>query len=60
MKESEGTFSQPYPQGWLPCPNCKDYTVECRIWNSKCGGYEDFKYTCTGCAHVWWVDGSDS
>ena len=30
------------------------------LFESSCGGYEDYRYTCTVCGAVHWVDGSDS
>jgi hypothetical protein len=66
MGESEGTMRD----GWKPdadcaCRDCgRTGAVECRVWESSCGGYEDEKYRCApdrgGCGATWWVDGIDS
>lgn len=42
------------------CPKCRAMAVTYRVWESSCGGYEDYKYTCGSCGHGWWVDGIDS
>lgn len=42
-----------------PCPKCGG-EVRVELWTSSCGGYVDFKYSCTRCDHTWWVDGPDS
>lgn len=59
MSESDGTF-QPAQDSGMPCRKCKSGPVEVKAWESSCGGYEDYKYTCAACGHVWWVDGIDS
>ena len=41
------------------CKKCGQKTVTYQEWDSNCGGYTDFKYTCQ-CGHSWWVDGIDS
>lgn len=54
---------------WMPtkdenpgfkCRKCGSDEVEYREWESSCGGYEDYKYRCNGCAREWWVEGSDA
>lgn len=44
------------------CRKCKKTTATCRTWESSCGGYEDYEYTCQDpeCKYRWWVDGPDS
>jgi hypothetical protein len=43
------------------CSKCKVVTMHReRKWESSCGGYEDYKYTCTVCGTSHWVDGCDS
>ncbi len=61
MKDSEGTFKAGSERRYT-CPKCKQNTVTCRVWESSCGGYEDYKYNCENpeCKHSWWVDGIDS
>lgn len=59
MAETEGTFSDRKDAG-IPCRKCKAKTVVVETWDSNCGGYTDWKYTCLHCKHVWWVDGIDS
>jgi transposase-like protein len=41
------------------CPQCGG-KVKYRIWESSCGGYEDYNFKCQSCGHDWWVDGCDS
>lgn len=59
MAEHEGDFSAEQRSD-RPCPKCKATEVNVLVWESKCGGYEDYKYTCAACGHSWWVDGIDS
>jgi predicted transcriptional regulator len=49
--------SQPSDQ---VCRKCNAKAVTVQLWESSCGGFEDHKYTCSACAHVWWIDGIDS
>lgn len=57
-----------YSPKWTPvkndsfsCPKCQTKgQIEYREWESSCGGYEDLKYHCKSCDHMWWVEGSDS
>lgn len=58
MAEHDGTFNP--SKKLYPCPKCHKETLECRIWESSCGGYEDYKYDCRSCGHSYWVDGIDS
>jgi hypothetical protein len=59
MADSEGAFAhwQPSTQ---PCRHCNSPHVQFRVWESSCGGYEDYQYKCAECQRVWWVDGIDS
>ncbi len=59
--EHEGTLSPPEEKLYT-CRQCGRQTATCQEWESSCGGYEDYKYTCTdaACGYVWWVDGIDS
>lgn len=59
MEEHEGTFSPPEDKKY-PCQKCGAVEAICRLWESSCGGFEDYQYTCKTCKHVWWVDGIDS
>lgn len=59
MSETEGTFSPPKVAS-CSCPKCKGGPVQYEVWESSCGGYEDYKYTCQSCGHTWWVEGIDS
>ena len=59
MKESEGVFRHPQATN-CQCRKCKGGPVVYEIWDSSCGGYEDYKYTCKECNYTWWVDGIDS
>jgi phage FluMu protein Com len=62
MSDSDGSFSKVEHWCKVACPKCKQQNVIYRIWESHCGGYEDYKYECKteGCGHTWWVDGIDS
>jgi DNA-directed RNA polymerase subunit M/transcription elongation factor TFIIS len=64
MADSEGDFGL-----WKPtkddnpafkCRKCGSRDVVYRVWDSSCGGYEDYQYHCRGCQRKWWVEGSDS
>lgn len=44
----------------LRCRKCPSTRVLCEPWESSCGGWEDYRYTCKECGHTWWVDGIDS
>ena len=59
MSESEGTFEKAEPTD-VPCRKCQGSSVTCKPWDSSCGGYTDYKYTCGDCDHTWWIDGPDA
>jgi hypothetical protein len=61
MAEFEGNFTKGRPVPDVQCRRCGE-KGKCKeqLWESSCGGYEDYKYTCGGCGHVWWVEGIDS
>lgn len=59
MSELEGNFDQEKLIDY-PCNKCKNPKVIENKWDSSCGGYEDYKYTCPKCNYIWWVDGIDS
>ena len=59
MSESDGEFTKTEKEKYT-CHKCNKKEVTCQVWESSCGGYEDYKYTCGACGHVWWVDGIDS
>ena len=59
MAESEGTFSE-YIVSQKQCPECSLHTVRYRVWESSDGAYEDEKYECENCGHIWWVEGPDA
>ena len=60
MRDSDGTFAAPEDVPDVACRGCDAPTVIVRLWESRCGGYEDHQFTCRTCGHVWWVDGIDS
>lgn len=60
MAEDAGTLSEARPVVDVKCRACAAQTVSEQQWDSHCGGFEDHKYTCASCAHVWWIDGIDS
>lgn len=57
-----GTFNAPEANVYTRrCRKCdKETAHKCESWESSCGGYEDYKYTCSTCGTVHWVDGIDS
>jgi hypothetical protein len=60
MHESDGTLSAALPTSRF-CKKCDKYTDHTeQMWESSCGGYEDYKYVCAVCGAVHWVDGIDS
>jgi DNA-directed RNA polymerase subunit M/transcription elongation factor TFIIS len=61
MKDSDGDFKAPKPADDVKCRKCGlTGHVVYAVWESSCGGYEDYKFTCGLCGHHWWVDGIDS
>ena len=58
VAETDGTFAKPKSSD-RPCPKCGEQKVTYETWESSCGGYDDYKFTCE-CGHFWWVDGGDS
>lgn len=44
----------------IACRKCGKQTVVLQSWESDCGGYEDDKFSCKSCGHVWWVEGPDA
>jgi hypothetical protein len=60
MKESDGDFTHEQVMEYF-CGRCKARTAQTvKTWESKDGGYVDYKYTCNTCGKVCWVDGIDS
>lgn len=60
ITEKAGTFTDSKTV-MLYCSSCGTKTPhEEATWESSCGGYEDYKFTCSVCDKVSWVDGPDS
>lgn len=59
MADSDGTFTKPAAVVY-PCRKCKSADVDEQEWDSSCGGWTDYKYTCRACGHQWWEEGIDS
>ena len=59
LSDSDGKFSDMTPCE-AKCQNCGEQKVSYRMWESSCGGYEDYKFTCRACGHSWWVEGTDA
>jgi ssDNA-binding Zn-finger/Zn-ribbon topoisomerase 1 len=59
MSDLDGDFSD--TTYTMKCPKCGS-TMIGQLWESSCGGYEDYKYTCTNksCNHIKWIEGSDA
>lgn len=58
MSEYEGEFRASEPTS-IECTKCGG-PMRAQLWESNCGGYEDYKYTCAQCGRSFWVDGIDS
>ena len=59
MADSDGEFVKHNDAG-VPCRKCKSKDVTESEWDSSCGGWTDYKYTCGACGHVWWEEGIDA
>lgn len=60
MKESDGVFTDTKTEVRF-CNHCqKSTTFSVATWDSSCGGYTDWKYTCEVCGRGWWEEGIDS
>lgn len=59
MSELNGEFTKTEPEKYT-CHKCQKQEAICKVWESSCGGYEDYKYICKACGYIWWVDGIDS
>lgn len=57
--DSDGTFGSEQSTN-EPCRQCRARTVTACLWESNDGAYEDWRFTCLLCGHIWWVDGIDS
>lgn len=57
--EDEGEFTKK-GHSTIPCRECGGDNVTYQVWESNCGGYEDYKYKCGDCGATWWIDGIDS
>lgn len=60
MQDSDGDFEKSKPADGVRCHRCKEQRVTMQVWHSKCGGYEDDKYSCAECGYTWWVEGPDA
>lgn len=60
MSEMDGEFTKPPEKDSQACRSCGKDEVYCETWESSCGGYEDYHYTCRACGASWWIDGIDS
>lgn len=62
MHEADGEFTkigfEVRPCAGQCAPAHTDH--QCATWESNDGAYEDYRYTCTVCGAVHWVDGIDS
>lgn len=59
MADSDGDFSKEVACD-RQCLHCKSREMVYEVWESSCGGYEDYKYTCKKCGHGFWIDGPDA
>lgn len=60
MPDSAGEFSEYKPVAGYGDHTCGSGDVRYRVWESSCGGYEDYHYRCFGCGKTWWVEGADA
>ena len=58
MKDSDGEFNE-WKDSHIKCKHC-GATMKYRLWESSCGGFEDYQYKCPGCDDSYWVEGPDS
>lgn len=58
MKDRDGRFE--LMAGTYKCRKCDKYTAKRESWDSDCGGYTDYRYTCKECGYFWWIEGSDA
>lgn len=54
------SYSDDRPAHNTKCRKCGSDNVTYCVWESSCGGYEDYRYDCRSCGYLWWVDGVDS
>ena len=59
MNDAEGTFSKEESCDRI-CNKCGAREMVYEKWDSSCGGYTDYKYTCKKCGHGFWIDGPDA
>jgi hypothetical protein len=59
MAEYEGEFSNARCVEHQ-CRKCGGTAATREQWNSHCGGYTDYKFTCEFCGAVTWTEGPDA
>jgi len=60
LRETDGVFHKSVPSN-VACPVCELVgQVLVQQWDSSCGGWTDYRYTCGACKKRWWVEGSDA
>lgn len=61
MDSDDGKFVEPWQATEIACPRCKtEKSILKRSWESHCGGYDDTKYKCETCGHIWWAESIDA
>ena len=60
IPESEGVFTNEEIIDRICPQEGEERRIKKQIWESNDGAFEDEKYSCLTCGHVWWVDGIDS
>lgn len=59
----DGTFRDEWRVAPITNPRfqcqCGSKRILYRIWESNDGAYEDTKYQCLECGHIWWVESDD-
>ena len=59
MADSQGAFSDAGIAD-AKCRKCGHDGLKVEEWDSSCGGWTDYKYTCPACGHFHWVEGADA
>ena len=60
IPESAGTLTGEQPAKLHQCRNCLEPAATMERWDSSCGGYTDYKFTCARCGFVRWEEGADA
>lgn len=42
------------------CLKCGSKHIRSRCVESSCGGFDDYKFKCDSCDHIWWCESADA